>query len=329
MTAKWKSGVVIGKFLPPHRGHSHLISTALSQVEKLTIIVCERAGEIKFLPGELRAAWLRELFPSAQIIVIEDVYDENDSKLWAQKTLEWLHVKPDVVFTSENYGSHYAKYLECAHVLVDLKRETIPISATQLRENVFQNWEFLEAPSRAYFAKRVVILGAESSGTTTLAQDLAAHFNTVWVPEYGREYCEAKYARGDNFWTSEEFFYIAEEQARREDALAREANRVLFCDTNLLATHLWHWRYCGFFEPMLEFDALLMEIPDLYLLTDANIPFVQDGTRDGEQIRHAMHDKFIEVLDQQCCAPWRLVSGTREERLKIAAKLVTETCGAW
>jgi NadR type nicotinamide-nucleotide adenylyltransferase len=324
MKKKWKTGLVIGKFLPPHRGHSHLIETALSQVEQLTIIVCERPSEIEFLTGELRASWLRDLFPDARVLVVEDHYDETDSALWAHLTVEWLGGKPDVVFTSENYGAAYTKYLGCDHVLVDLNRESVPISATRIRANVYANWDFLEAPARAYFAKRVVLLGAESSGTTTLALDLARHYNTVWVPEYGRDYCEAKYTRGDNTWRSEEFLHIAREQKKRENELARHANRVLICDTDAFATHLWHWRYCGFFEPLLELDMQLMEIPDLYLLTDVNIPFVQDGVRDGEHIRHEMHKKFIEELEKQPGAPWQLVSGSREERQKRAVQLIDE-----
>jgi HTH-type transcriptional repressor of NAD biosynthesis genes len=326
MSQHWETGVVIGKFLPPHRGHSFLISAALSQVGKLTIIVCERPSEIEFLTGELRASWLRELFPRAEVLVIEDLYDENDSALWARKTVGWLGVAPDVVFTSEYYGVLYTKYLGCEHVMVDLPRAAIPISATRLRENIFHNWEFLEAPVRAHFAKRVVVLGTESSGTTTLAEDLARFFNTPCVLEYGREYCQEKLARGEfdeTNWQSEEFLHIAKEQARREDESARAANRVLVCDTDAFATRLWHERYCGFFYSPLEEFVASRRAPDLYLLTDIDVPFAQDGVRDGEHLRPAMHEKFIAELQKQQ-ARWQLISGAHDERLKKAAKLVEE-----
>lgn len=320
MTRQWRTGIVIGKFLPPHRGHSHLIQTAIVQVEQLTIIVCQRPGD--FVAGWLRAEWLKDLFPTATVLVIDDHYDPDDSKLWAEKTLEWLGHKPDVVFTSETYGEAYSRHLRADHVLVDLKRSAVPISATEVRSNIYENWQFLEAPVRAHFCKRVVVLGAESSGTTTLAIDLAHYYNTVWVPEYGRDYTASKYSRGDTTWRSEEFLHIAEVQSRRENDLARHANRVLICDTNVFATHLWHWRYCGELQTDSMFEATTMTIPDLYLLTDVNIPFVQEGLRDGELIRHEMHLKFIEELDQQPSAPWNLVSGLRAERLAYAVELI-------
>ena len=94
---------------------------------------------------------------------------------------------------------------------------------------------------RAWFVKRVVVIGAESTGKTTLARQLAEHFDTVWVPEFGREHWERKIAGlrvtdPPPSWSSDEFVEIATEQQRRENAAARVANRVLFCDTNAFAT---------------------------------------------------------------------------------------------
>lgn len=92
-------------------------------------------------------------------------------------------------------------------------------------------WEYLEPCVRAHFAKRVSVLGAESTGTTTLARHLAEYYRTIWVPEYGRDYCEKLQAAGADLWTyqwpSEEFTQIAHKQQEMEDVLAREANRIL------------------------------------------------------------------------------------------------------
>src|SRR5215510_999704 len=92
--------------------------------------------------------------------------------------------------------------------------------------------------------KRVVIIGSESSGTTTLARALAEHYRTVWVPEYGRTYSEGR-VHSSEPWRSDEFIHIAMEQVRMEDALATLANRVLVCDTDAFATSIWHERYMG------------------------------------------------------------------------------------
>jgi HTH-type transcriptional repressor of NAD biosynthesis genes len=316
----WCTGLVIGKFYPPHRGHRLLIETALSRCQTLHLIVCGKDGEVP--NGDLRASWLREMFPSARVILIDDTFGrDDDSAYWAQLTVEWLGRAPDVVFTSEHYGEPYSKFLGCEHVCVDLSRGTVPISGTQVRAHPLAHWTFLDAPAHAFYAKRVVVLGAESSGTTTLASDLAAHFQTLWVPEYGREYCETHWAGWNYAWRSEEFAPIAGEQTRREELAARECNRVLICDTDAFATRLWHWRYFGTFSPEVDAIAAARKQPDLCLLTSPDIPFVQDGWRDGENIRAAMHLKFIEELNQQR-VPWHLVRGGREARLRKAVELV-------
>ncbi len=318
---RFPTGVVIGKFLPPHRGHRFLIETALSQVEKLTIIICEKWDDP--IPGALRQSWLRELFPTANVLLVDDFYeDDRESVMWAHLTLDWLGFTPDAAFTSENYGHTWAQEMGCAHVQVDLPRQNVPISATQIRKSPFQNWHYLDAPVRAHYAKRIVVLGAESSGTTTLSVDLAVHFNTVWVPEYGRDYCADRNIFGPYAWKTEEFEGIAREQNRRENALAREANRVLICDTDSWATRLWHWRYFGEFSDQVDEIARENRRPDLILLTDCDIPFVQDGLRDGEAIRHEMHRKFVEELEKQR-APWHLVSGPRAARVERALRLIS------
>ncbi len=321
LSKPFQTGVTIGKFLPPHRGHRFLIETAISQTENLTIIICEKWDDS--IPGKLRQNWLREMFPAANVLLVDDFYkDDRDSVMWAQLTLEWLGFVPDAAFTSENYGITWAREMGCAHVQVDLGRENVPISATQIRADIWKNWHHLDAPIRAHYAKRVVVLGAESSGSTTLSLDLAANFNTVWVPEYGRDYCADRGIFDPYAWKTEEFEHIAREQNRREDTLAREANRVLICDTDAFATRLWHWRYFGDFSPKVDQIAFKRRRPDLYLLTDVDIPFVQDGLRDGEAIRHEMHRKFIEELEKQSVS-WHLVSGSRAERVERARSLIS------
>ena len=198
------TGVVIGKFYPPHNGHTYLIDVARTHVDHLTVIVCDRAGQT--IPGQVRAAWLRDLHPDVEVICVDDVYPPDDSRLWAELTIRWLGYAPDAVFTSEDYGDAYARFMGSVHVLVDRTRATVPRSGTDVRADPLACWEYLAPCVRAHFCKRVCVVGAESSGTTTLAAALAAHYNTVWVPEYGRAYYEAKIRRPDaGAWRSEEF----------------------------------------------------------------------------------------------------------------------------
>lgn len=311
-------GLVIGKFLPPHRGHKLLIETAVARSDQTVVILCAKPSD--FVDGEIRGQWLREIHPGVRVMVVDDRYDENDSRIWAQNTIRWLGRAPDAVFTSEDYGEPYARLMGAQHVSVDQPRLRVPVSGTAVRKDPYANWDFIEPPVRGWFAKRVCILGAESTGTTTLARALAERLRTPWVEEYGREYSVPKMAAKDDAWTTPEFIHIAAEQQRRENAGARQANRVLFCDTNAFATTLWHRRYVG--TDSLEVEAIAAQGRcDLYLLTGDEIPFVQDGLRDGEHIRHEMHGWFEEALAAQT-VPWRLLRGSPEARLAEALRQV-------
>jgi NadR type nicotinamide-nucleotide adenylyltransferase len=320
-------GLVIGKFHPPHRGHKLLIDTAMEQSRQTVVILCAKPGDT--IPGELRGQWLREIHPQARVMVIDDRYDENDSQVWARNTIRWLGRAPDAVFTSEDYGERYAALMGAQHVLVDRLRTRVPVSGTVVRNDPWAQWEYLEPPVRGWFARRICVLGAESTGTTTLAKALAGRLQTSWVEEYGREYSAAKWARQDFAWQTREFIEIAREQARREDQAARAANRVLICDTNAFATALWHRRYMGTDCQVIQ-EIARQGRCDLYLLTGDEIPFVQDGLRDGEHIRHQMHQWFEAALARQG-APWQLLRGSPENRLREALELARAlfTGSAW
>jgi NadR type nicotinamide-nucleotide adenylyltransferase len=318
--SRMKRALVIGKFCPPHKGHKFLIETALTQADHVDVIVCVR--EDQTVPGELRAGWLREMFPSANVITVRDICDDENSELWAKYVRTVLGRAPDLVFTSEGYGERFAGFLGCEHILVDEARNRVPVSASMVRENPLRCWEFLEPCVRAYYVKRVCVVGAESTGTTSMAQALAEHFDTVWVPEYGREYSERKLpsihesVTPSYEWRSEEFEHIAQQQIEREDQMAREANRVLICDTDALATSIWHERYMGNRSKVVDGIAASRKY-DLYLLTDCDIPFVQDGTRDGESKRRWMTTRFAEELDNRKVR-WARLSGDQELRFERA-----------
>jgi HTH-type transcriptional repressor of NAD biosynthesis genes len=313
-------GIVIGKFYPPHRGHKYLIDTAIERCEEVTVIVCWKEGQE--ISGVDRARWIKEIHPSAHVKLIDDNrLADDDSKGWAENTLAILGFVPDAVFTSEAYGDSYASYMGCVHVLVDKERTHVPISATMVRSNPTKYQHFLEPCVRASFTRKICIVGAESTGTTTLARDLAEHYKTTWVPEYGRVYSEGKlFGDKNSKWRTEEFVKIAKAQCILEDSLAEASSGLLICDTNAFATGIWHERYMG------NQSAQVTEIVskrkyDLYILTGDEIPFVQDGTRDGEHIRHSMHQKFIERL-KESGTKFIVVSGDKNVRLQKACEAI-------
>ena len=170
-----------------------------------------------------------------------------------------------------------------------------------------------------------MLLGVESTGKTTLAQKLAQHFHTEWVAEYGREHGERKVAgltMEDPLpaWDFDEFMHIAMEQKRREDLSARRANKVLICDTNAFTTGTWYERYRNTRD--VQVDALgAQDKVDLYLLTAPDVPFLQDGFRDGEKIRHWMHERFVAQL-AQLAVPYLILSGPFPDRDRTAVESV-------
>ena len=346
MTARAALGVVVGKFLPPHRGHSLLVETATRRCDQVLVVVCDRPDDP--IPAAVRAGWLAELHPAATVVVTPDDIPEHDpvrraeeiSHAWAERVgglcLDRWGRRPDLVFSSEEYGPRFARHLGAGeggaggtgvgHVEVDRGRLRVPVSGTAVRADPFGQWEFLDPVVRSWYVRRVCVVGAESTGTTTLARALAAHYGCPWVPEYGRAYCaERLAAEAEISWATEDFVQIATRQLAHEDAAARLGSPLLVCDTDALATSIWHERYLRTrSEPVRALAAGRRYA--LYLLTGDEIPFVQDGTRDGEHVRGWMNGRFREELAARS-EPWLEVSGSPELRLATAVAAIDAVCG--
>lgn len=347
-------GLVIGKFHPPHAGHALLVRTAARQCGRATAIVM--AADHEALPLQRRLDWMREIHrgdANVQVLGIVDnvPVDYEDPRIWDQhvalmrEALAAVDAPPvDAVFTSEPYGEELARRFGARAVTLDVGRVLAPISATRVRSDVPAHWDFLEPAVRAGLALRVVVLGAESTGTTTLARALAQHLRaqggadglTRWVPEYGRDYSVRKLAdavaaaqlRGapsPDFaqvtWSSPEFAHIAQVQRSLEEAQARLGGPVLVCDTDVFATGVWHERYLH--ARHAEVEALAeTSRGDLYLLTHhAGVPFEADGVRDGEAIRSWMTQRFIDRLEETG-RNWQALHGAPQERLAQAVEAV-------
>ena len=171
--------------------------------------------------------------------------------------------------------------------------------------------------------KRVCLLGAESTGKTTLAAALADRFDTVWNPEYGRPYTQIGRAP-DTPWTSWEFTHIARIQCWYEDFLACLARDVLFTDTDAFTTAVFHEVYLG--TPATEFDDLVRRPYDLFLVCGLDTPWRHDGVREFESQRRWMHERYLERV-RGSGTPWLLVEGALEGRLDAAAAAVERVVG--
>lgn len=170
---------------------------------------------------------------------------------------------------------------------------------------------------------RVLLIGAESTGKTTLARALAAAYDTVWNPEYGRPYTEIGRDPAAP-WTTEEFTSIARLQCWYEDFLADLAHAVLFCDTDAFTTALFHEAYLG--RPTTAFAELLTRPYDLTLVCGLDVPWAHDGIREFEEIRAWMHERYVDHARGSGRA-WLLVEGPHEERLAAARGAVDRVLG--
>ena len=166
--------------------------------------------------------------------------------------------------------------------------------------------------------RRVCLLGAESTGKTTLAAALATAYETLWNPEYGRVYTEVGRKRGAP-WESWEFAHIARVHCWYEDFLATFARRVLFCDTDAFTTAVFHEAYLG--SPATGFEELATRRYDLYLVCGLDVPFAHDGVRDLEQQRQWMHDRLLAHACESG-SPWLLLEGPIDVRLAFARDAV-------
>lgn len=352
-----RHSLVIGKFYPPHLGHVHLASMAARFSDHVTVVVMGSCAEN--LSIQDRVDWLSDAlahFPGLRVTgIVDDLpVDYADPDAWdghvelmrkAVELADQPHAFPplDAVFSSEFYGFEMGERLGVLPVVLDPQRTTLPASGMAVRRDLVGHWDFLPAATCAGLCLRVVIVGAESTGTTTLASDLAAFLKTrggawertQWVAEYGRDHSATMVSLAaslgdqgmpeDLEWSEEDFLFIAQEQTRQENEAARRGGPVLVMDTDALATTIWHERYRGKHSERLT--ALVDALPrrDLYVLTDhEGVLFHQDGLRDGEHLREAMTQSFDALLGSQSKVPWIRVKGDRQSRIDQVVRCIDE-----
>ncbi|VXB34739.1 AAA family ATPase [Maribacter litoralis] len=164
---------------------------------------------------------------------------------------------------------------------------------------------------------KVVLFGPESTGKTTLSEQLARHYHTVWVPEYAREYLQDKWNNERKTCEPHDLLPIAEGQMRLENNLAKKATEILICDTDLLETKVYSEAYyVGDCDPVLEKYAL-QNTYDLYLLTYIDIPWEEDDLRDKPNEREEMFNYFKDTLEKYG-KNFITLKGNKKQRLNKA-----------
>lgn len=169
---------------------------------------------------------------------------------------------------------------------------------------------------------RIAIFGPESTGKTTLAKQLADYYQTVWVPEFARDYLQEKLDNGRGICDLHDMLPIAYGQTQLENEMAAIANRYLFCDTNLMVTKVFSELYYQYCDPLLD-HAARSHYYDLYFLTDIDVPWEADGLRDSPEGRATIFSIFKQsLIDHQ--KPFITLTGDKETRLKRAVAILKE-----
>ena len=313
------AGFVLGKFMPPHYGHVMLCATARRLVDRLTILVCWLPDDP--IPGPLRLEWMRTLFPDCNVIGHDAVVPqrpEGDPDFWSiwRGIVQAVHPEPiDRIFAGEAYGARLAAELGAEFTLVGPKAYPV-LSATAVRADPWGQWDHIPLPVRPYYVRTICLHGPESTGKSTLSAPLAAHYGTIWVPEYGRVHCELNGFELDDAGLAR----IGQVQSAMTRAALPLCNRRLIVDTDALTTAAWSLMIRGYVPDGVVEGMLLA---DLYLLTDIDIPWADDGTRYFPA--PADRQRFMEACEQvldQAGANWVRIRGSLDQRLQQAVAAI-------
>lgn len=314
-TMSYGHALVVGKFAPLHKGHQYLIECARSESARVTVL-CYATPDFTAMPSALRAAWIEHLYPDVQVLVPEGAPpDSADGPMHWNYLRQWLAqagIRVDVVFSSEQYGPPFAAALGVAHRMVDQARMRIPVSATAIRADVHGQRHWLAPGVYRHWVQRIALVGAESTGKSTLAVHLAQLCGTRSIPEIGREVWEARQGR----LAPADYVEIAERHRAAEDAALEHCQRYLFVDTNALTTLLLGFCYGHLRQAppaLLDYARDCARRYHAHFLCGDEIPFQQDGWRDDAVWRSRIQGMVRYDLQVRAIA-YTEVHGTLEQR---------------
>lgn len=177
-----------------------------------------------------------------------------------------------------------------------------------------------EEKSKALSIKKIVVIGPASTGKSTLSSQLANELNTLWVPEYAREYLECI----DRDYTEDDLLQIAKGQIASEDALVAKANSLLICDTDLHVIKVWSESKFGRCDKWI-LEEIARRSYDMYLLTYIDVNWEDDPFREPDELsgRHYFYNIYRDIV-QHSGLPWADIQGNEEERLAAALEAISK-----
>ena len=320
-------GFTLGKYAPLHAGHQLVIDTALAEMDEVIVMIYD-APETTSIPLPIRTQWIRDLYPTVEIVAAwdgptETGYTPEIIAMHDAYILQKVGSRGITHFySSERYGEHVSAALGAVNRQVDPPRTIKPISATMIRDDAWSQRHLIAPRVYADLITRVVLLGAPSTGKSTLTAALAQHFNTVWMPEYGREYWD-KHQQHRQL-SHRQLLEIAKGHIVREDALWAQANRYCFVDTSALTTAMFSQYYHGAVSPKLAtLAANCVGRYDVTLVCGDDIPYDDTWDRSGEVARTIFQKQIIADLTMRH-VPYHLINGDIPTRIAQVAQILAQ-----
>lgn len=317
---KYKVGMYGGSFDPLHIGHIHDIIRAAGVCDELYVMISYCEGR-ESVPKEIRYRWILNLtrhLSNVKIIMIEDeavskdVY--NTDFYWekgAQDIKDTIGKPIDAVFCGTDYlGTNRFESLYCPESeVVYFDRTEVPISSTDIRTWATDNWDYIPSICRAWYTRKVLIIGGESSGKSTLVTNLALAYNTNYVSEVGRDTCE--YAGGEELMVGADLIENILKQRVNVDEAIKHSNRICFVDTDAITTKFYIDLLLGESDNISVLANAVADINewDLVLFLEPDVEFVQDGTRNEEiAANRKMFSEQLKSLYSKKGVPFEVIS---------------------
>lgn len=328
---KYKCGMYGGSFNPLHMGHIKCIIQAANQCEKLIIVISNGVNRNE-IDIRIRYRWIYQItkhIGNVRIMTISDncktksAYSEKEWYNDAEKIKDFAGEKIDVVFCGSDYdkSSFWAKCYPDAELNI-LERDWI--SSTKIRENIYKYWDCIPKICQPYFVKKVLLIGGESTGKSTLTINLANYYNTNYLEEVGRDISER--SGTDRMMIPDDFTDILLTHKIREIEALKQSRKLLIEDTDCLITQF----YISFLEGKNKennialSDAIaLLNSYDLILFLEPDVKFVQDGDR--SEIICNNRDKYSNVIKDIFRShgfEFISVSGDYQQRFEQSVKLI-------